>query len=178
MFQIQTVSGKRRLMLEGKKVTVSSFSWVPPFSPHNTCFCWNLTVLPACRVESPRTLSWPNNRVAGPCVNVTLSSPSCLPSPFQSPLVFYFHKLGMKLRWAENTWFQLFYSWKGKSFRPKAKTFFKYTSCLLVWDMPIIQNTCFVETFFFPFHLTELCLVLHFKSSNIYWVSTVYKTRD
>lgn len=88
-------------MLGGKKVTVSSFSQVPSFSLHNTCFCWNLTTLPV--GQNRRPLSWPNNRVAGPCVNVTLSLPSCLPSPVQSPLVFYFHKLGVKLRWAEDT---------------------------------------------------------------------------
>lgn len=112
---------KKKTYVRGEKVTVSSFSWAPS-SSHNTCFRWNLTV-PPCRAGSLAS-PLPNNGWAGPCVSVTLSLPSRLPSPSQRPLVFCFHKLGVKLCWAEDTRFQLFYSWKGKSFRPKAKTFF------------------------------------------------------
>lgn len=114
---------KKKTYVKGEKGNSKFIQLSSPSSPRNTCFCWNLTAPPR-RVELPRPLSLPDTRVAGPCANVTLSSPSCPPSPFQSPLVFYFHKLGVKLCWAEDTWFQLFYSWKGKSFRPKAKTFF------------------------------------------------------
>lgn len=85
--------------------------------PARTCFCWALSA-------SPQAGRPPPARSGGRSPLVTPSQPPCAPAPFQSPLVFHFHKLGVKLRWTEDTGFQLFYSWKGKSFRPKAKTFF------------------------------------------------------
>lgn len=111
---------KKKTYVRGEKGNSKFIQLSTPL--HNTCFCWNLTRLPVGQNHQASLLA--NNRVAGPCVNVTLSLPSCLPSPIQSPLVFYFYKLGVKLCWAEDTWFQLFYTWKRKSLDLKQECIF------------------------------------------------------
>lgn len=81
-------------MLGGKKVTVSSLSRGPP----STC----LAALFLAAAREGRRPGLSHSRGAGPRARVTLA----LPPPalgLQRPAVFCFHKLGVKLHWAEDT---------------------------------------------------------------------------